>query len=111
MVSSANNDHQSINQSIAKLLDHQTPQPYTDKIELAWQALEALQNMGFGFTMASLGRNNFKIRIVKWAGGSNLETSTGEYIVTVVDKPIAFAICRAVVETIDYNKKYDEEFV
>jgi hypothetical protein len=95
--------HKRINQTIAKFLSHEDPLDYTGNITLAWQSLERLQEFGYGFTLNSLGRNNLKVRIVKWAGNGYSVTSTGEYIVSVMDSPPPFAICRAVVETIRYD--------
>jgi len=101
---SENKDHDTINVKIAKLLNHDTPLSYTKNIQLAWQSLEALQEQGYGFTLTSLGRESFKVRVIKWAKGDYAITSTGEYIANVIDGPASFAICRAVVEAIEYER-------
>ncbi len=91
-----------INETIAKLLNDQNSPNYTENIGLAWQALEKLQDLGYGFTMASLGRNLFRVRVVQWAGTSKSHTSTGEYIVNIMDTSAPLAICRAVAKAWDY---------
>ena len=95
---------QKINHTIAQFLTTDPSQNYTEHIDLAWQSLEKLQGLGYGFTLNSLGRNNLKVRIVKWASNGYTITSTGEYIVNVMDSPPALAICRAVSEAIMYDK-------
>jgi len=95
--------YQNINETIAKFLNHTTPLDYTDQLGLAWLALDGLQELGYGFTMSSLGRSTIRMRIVKWAGHTYSHTSTGEYIVDIVDGPTPLAICRAIVEAIAYD--------
>lgn len=92
--------HQEINQIIANFLKHPHPSAYTEDIELAWQSLVGLQDLGYGFSMMSLGRNNLQVRVIKWSGGEYSGTATGEYIINVVDNPAPLAICRAVVATL-----------
>ena len=95
--------YQTINETIAKFLSHETPLNYTEQLGLAWLALDELQELGYGFTMSSLGRSTIRMRIVRWAGHSYSHTSTGEYIVDIVDGPAPLAICRAIVEAIAYE--------
>jgi len=95
--------YQTINETIAKFLHDETPLNYTDQLGLAWLALDELQELGYGFTMSSLGRSTIRMRIVRWAGHSYSHTSTGEYIVDIVDGPAPLAICRAIVEAIAYE--------
>ncbi|GEM_PF-3570195 len=96
-------EYQKINEIIAQLFNHQNPLNYTGNIGLAWQALEKLQDLGYGFTIASLGRNMFRVRIAQWASVNKSYTSTGEYIINIMDVSAPLAICRAVIKTLDYN--------